>query len=362
MPSGPLPATVIPRRVSLVSQTVESLRAHLRTGHWTQRLPAERELCQQLQVSRPTVRAALQELQREGVIALTGRTRRGTTARHAPSRRGSRSRVVALLLPKPLQSMTPTALFMLDTLRDKLTGAGYAFHLHVDPIGFSARPARSLEKLVQLDPAAIWVAWGSKAPMQQWCVRQGVPLLVIGSCGPGIALPSVDLDFRAACRHAGELLWRKGHRRFALVLPQDAYDGDVESEHGFQEALGHHPEAQLRVLRHDGSPAHICSLLDRTLRSASPPTGYLVVRAVHALTVAMHLLRRQVRLPEDAAVLCRDDESYLQHTSPALTRYTVNPEHYARKVAQAVREMAETGWLAPRPIRLMPHLIAGETV
>jgi len=360
MPSSHASGAAIPRRISLVSQTVESLRAHLGTGHWRERLPAERELSRQLQVSRHTLRAALAELEREGAVKLAGRIRRGASVKGLPSTRSTR--VIALLLPHPLPELFPAALFILDTLRDDLARAGYTVELGVDRACFSSKPAGALEKIVQAKPAAVWVAFGSKAPMQRWFVQRQLPLLVIGSCGPGIALPSVDVDYRAACRHAGDLLWRKGHRRLALVQPLDAYDGDVQSERGFREALSRHPEAQLRVIRHDGTATHLGSLLDGALRSTHSPTGYLVVHPHHALTVAMRLMRHKLRLPEDAAVLSRDRESYLEHTSPLLSHYAVDSDHFARKISKAVRELAETGVLAPRAIRLMPKFIPGETV
>jgi hypothetical protein len=45
-----------------------------------------------------------------------------------------------------------------------------------------------------------------------------------------------------------------------------------------------------------------------------------------------------------------------------VSRYAINAEHYARKVSKAVRELAETGVLAPRAIQFIPKLIPGETV
>ncbi len=258
--------------------------------------------------------------------------------------------------------MPHTSLFVIDTLREKLAKTGYLVDLHSDPVCFSSSPARALEKLVQARPGATWVAWGSKEPMQHWFVEHHLPLLVLGSCRAEIPLTSIDIDFRATCRHAADVLWRRGHRRLALVLQQDAYGGDLDSEEGFQEALSQHPEAQLHALRHDGTPAHLCALLDRTLRLPSPPTGYLVIRAVHALTVVTHLMRRNVSLPKDAAVLSRDDESYLQHTSPALSRYALDPNYFTQKVCKTVRELAERGSLIPKAIRFIPKLITGETV
>lgn len=354
------PSAAIPRRISLVSQTVESLRAHLRAGHWQQRLPAERELCRQLQVSRHTLRAALTELERAGLIMLTGRIRRGAAAKRARS--APSSHVIVLLMPGPLETLAPLILFMLNVLRVDLARTGYTIELGVDPACFSAKPARALEKMVQGRQAAVWVALGSKAPMQQWFLQHHLPLLVIGSAGPGMALPSFDIDHYATCRHAGDLLWRKGHRRLALVQPLNIFGGNLDSERGFREALSHHPEARLRVIRHDGTAAHLRSLLDKTLRTDHLPTGYFVLYARHALTVATHLMRRGFRLPQDAAVLAGDYESYLDQTSPIVSHYVVDRGHFARKVSKAIRELAETGVLAPRAIRLIPKFIAGETV
>lgn len=362
VPCFHLAAVALPQRVSLISQTAASIRAHLRAGHWAERLPAERRLCRHLHVSRPTLRAALRELEREGLIGLTGRTRRFIDSQRGHPAPHSASRVVTLLAPSPLQAMPPATLFMLDTLRDNLAGMGHAVHLHVDPVAFSQKPARALDRLLRNNPSTIWVAWGSKEPMQRWFLARHLPLLVIGSCGPGIPLPSVDVDFRATCRHAGNVLLRRGHKRLALVLQQDAYDGDVDSERGFREAVNRHPGAKIRVLRHDGTAGHLCSLLDKVLRSPGAPTGYLVVRAVHALTVAMHLMRRKRRLPQDAAVLSRDDEAYLEHTSPSLSRYAINMDQFARKVCNAVCGLAATRTLPAHAVRLMPKFIPGETV
>ena len=76
----------------------------------------------------------------------------------------------------------------------------------------------------------------------------------------------------------------------------------------------------------------------------------------------MHLLRRKHRVPEDVAVISRDDEDYLAHTSPAITRYAIDADRFARQISRLVRTVAETGTLNPRAIRLLPKFIPGETV
>ena len=58
----------IPQRHSLVGQAVTYLNASIAAGQWRDWLPAERTLCEMLQVSRSTLRRALAQLQRDGAI------------------------------------------------------------------------------------------------------------------------------------------------------------------------------------------------------------------------------------------------------------------------------------------------------
>jgi DNA-binding LacI/PurR family transcriptional regulator len=159
------------------------------------------------------------------------------------------------------------------------------------------------------------------------------------------------------------VLLRKGHRRLALVLPQDAYGGDVVSEEGLREAMASVPgTAPLRVLRHDGTTTHLCSLLDEALLSPNPPTAFLVARTLRVLTVMMHLMRRGKRIPQDVAVISRDNDPVLESTTPLVARYAINHVQFARRLSTAARQLAETGSLPARPIRLMPKFLAGATV
>ncbi len=198
--------------------------------------------------------------------------------------------------------------------------------------------------------------------MQRWFSGRRLPCLAAGSCAPGIPLPSVDVDYRAACRHAGGMLWRKGHRRITLVQPQDSFGGDMDGEAGLRESLHGLPGAHLKVLRHDGTTAHLRLLLDGAMRAPHPPTAYLVARPSYVLTVMMHLLHRGQRIPKDIAVISRDGAPFLQFTCPSTAHYATNPTVLARRVFMAVRQMAETGALPARAIRLMPTFVPGDTV
>ncbi|HYF36644.1 MAG TPA: substrate-binding domain-containing protein [Prosthecobacter sp.] len=349
--------------MSLVSQTIQSLDEGIRAGQWKAGLPSERELSKHLQVSRTTIRAALEELQRKGWLNVSNRKGRSIVTRRATRAVSAPKKEIAVLSPRPHSAMTSLTKSALDMLREKLAKAGYITELHVNAACFSGNPARALEQLVRAHPSAVWVVLGSKEPPQRWFIRQRIPCLILGSCAPEFALPSLDVDLQAVCRHAGGVFLRKGHRQLALVLPQNAYAGDVLSEAGFREALASVPDAApLRVIRHDGTTAHLCFLLDAALRAPDPPTAFLVAPALQTLTVMMHLMGRGKRIPRDVAVISRGDDPVLEAATPVVARYVINPEQFARRLSSAVRQLAETGALPAHAIRMMPAFFPGETI
>jgi DNA-binding LacI/PurR family transcriptional regulator len=351
----------LPQRISLVSLTAQSLRESMQAGHWQGHLPGERELCARLQVSRHTLRAALQELERDGFLDVTSRQRRRIKIA-VTAKKTEHARVIALISPRPLLDMSPSTVVMVDDLRDQLSRVGFSFEIHVSIACFSSKPARALEALTTRSPAAAWLLFGSLEPVQSWFMRRQLPCLVVGSCAPGISLPSIDADYRALCRHAGGMLCGKGHRHVAFIRPIGEYGGDMQSEQGMREALSGSHAPTLQIIRHDGTAAHLCTLLDKALRSAAPPTACVVARATHVLTVMMFLVQRGKRIPQDVALISRDDETFLQHTVPIATRYAANTGQFARTVCKAARQLAEAGTLPPKAIRLMPKLIRGETL
>ena len=361
---NPKPALTptLPKRSSLVAQTVQSLCEGIGSGHWRDRLPGERELSEQLQVGRRTIGAALAELQRKGWLEVAHRQRRRINPQRVAARHGALRRMVVVLSPSPLQTMSPQALLVMDVLRERLTEAGIAMELHVMPRCFTAHPARALQKFVPTKPAAVWVLTSAEEPTQRWFAAQRLPCLVVGSCRPGIDLPSVDADHRAACLHAAARLMRQRRQRIALVVPHSALGGDVASVEAMREAIETRPGAKLRVLRHGGTAAQICSMLDAILREPAPPTAYVVIRAPHVITVMMHLQRRGRRIPQDVAVIARDDDTSLRFTSPSVARYAVNAAQLARRISQAVRQLIESGTLPARTIRLLPVFVPGDSI
>ncbi len=350
----------MPRRQSLVESAVQSLLAHLDSGRWTEHLPGERVLCEELQISRPTLRQALKTLERLGRVQVVQGQQRRITGPPVVGMPASRRNVIGLLSPFMLKALPPFVLFWIDEVRSNLARVSCRLEFHANPAFATHHTEQAIERVVYDSPATLWILLLSTPCAQHWFLRRNLPCLVAGSCVPGVRLTSVDVDYGAACRHAVGVFRRQGHNRLALVVPATGAGGDTESEAVFLETSSGGPPPL--ILRHDGTRDGIVRQLQRGLAMASPPTGFLVARSAHALTVITTLLQHGLQMPSQAAVISRDDDAFLDFVTPRVARYTSDPEVFARSVSRIVLQTVRSGPVSLRSVRLMPKFMPGETV
>ena len=100
------------------------------------------------------------------------------------------------------------------------------------------------------------------------------------------------------------MLMQKGHRRIALLLPDSAHGGDVDSAKGFHEAFAT-SEALGFVVQHHETAEQVIESLDEALKRKPAPSAFLGARSIHTLTVVTHLLRLGHKLPRDFAIVSR---------------------------------------------------------
>ena len=353
----------LPQKSSLVAQTAAILKDRIESGEWHQWLPGEHELCAQLHVARMTVRRALDQLQRAGLVrAAQGKRREilGRPRRSAPAIRGR----VLLLIPAPLHFLPPLHIFCANELRETLENVGVHLEIHAEPSLYGRGSVAGLERLMkQLRPAGC-VLLSSTERMQLWFSKRQLPCVIWGSRHPGVELPSVDKAYRAVCRHAVGLLLARGHRHMVLLNPESGAAGDLESEEGFREGAAQHKQEDLDIgiSRHDGTISNICGVIAGLFQRRSRPTALLVSRALNVPAVMGCLMRRGLRLPEDVAIISRDHEPFLEHMVPSVARYVISPGSMAQRIFASVVEMVQTGLVSPADFKIMPEFIEGETL
>ena len=109
----------IPHKQSLVVQTVAWINSEIDRGAWIDWLPGERILAGKLQMSRNTLRSAIEKLISDGTLraehGLGNRILRKPTAADV-----GRQRTIGLLTPDALEQLRPSQTLWIDQLRAML--------------------------------------------------------------------------------------------------------------------------------------------------------------------------------------------------------------------------------------------------
>jgi LacI family transcriptional regulator len=354
---------VLPRRHSLASQVVEILQAEIERRTWGEWLPSERELAERLHVSRNTLRAALAQLAGRGVIE--SRHPVGTRiVRAAPRGVAARTHTVGLLSPEPFDLFRPNVALIMDELRAQFGEIGVRLRAHHGPRYSGANPGRALARLVAEQPHDCWVLVMTGDEAKRWFLASRVPCVVSGSVPPDLALPSVDLDYRAICRHAAGQMIGAGHRRLGLLLERSSRTGILECQRGFGEAVqaaaGRGVTAETAL--HQNTPASLVRALERLVRGADAPTALLVPTPHHFLFAHTWLQQRGRAVARDISLVCPDDDPFLAYAHPAPTRYLFDAHAFAGRLFRLVQRVIEGEVIAKPAQRLMPEYFRGESL
>ena len=355
--------TLTLKRSSLVAQVADAIRGEILRHAWPEWIPSERELSATLHVSRNTCRRALQVLRHEELVrSVHGR---GICVNRSAVRQARSAtkqlRSVGIMIPEPMGRLRPQLSLSIDLLRDELFDLDVRVQLHPGPSYYQANPQRALEQLVKKSRHDCWILYLSHEPLQRWFMKRGIPCVVSGSVYPGIRLPSVDLHYRAVCRHAAGKLIALGHRRLVFFNRHSRAAGDLESEAGFAEGVraSSHTGVDAQVVYHNDSRDTVTHLVQQLYAGPKPPTGLLIANSYCYLAVAGALARRGFRIPEDVSLICREDDSFLDYVEPAPAHYLDLPAAHVRKAMVLIRSQLEVGTASLEPVRISPRFIAG---
>lgn len=359
-----VPAPNLPQRQSLVAQTAAFLKTQLAAGEWRDWLPSERVLCELLQVSRNTLRAALGQLQAEGFIESVHGSGNRIVASAAPRPPAVRAGDVALLTPEPVERLRPMQSLWIDDMRALLSERGVRLRVFHGQQYFAANPGPALHKLVTRHPHGCWILMLAQEAMQRWFVKHAIPCIVAGSTYPGLDLPFRDLDHRAMCRHAAGVLLGLGHRRLVMLTVKSGRAGDLASEEGFLAGVrqSRRSDAEALVVHHDASVAGVAHAVRRILKLQPAPTAWVVTNPHYYLAAAGWLAAAGGRIPHDVSMISRDDDPFLAFLVPEPARYCVGPHVMAKALLRPVLDLLKGAGVTQRSGLIMPKFLRGGSI
>jgi DNA-binding transcriptional ArsR family regulator len=349
-------------RGSLAARAAAVLRDAIRTGELGDPLPGEHELARRLDISRPSVGAALATLAAEGLIHV----RKGCRSRlavHAQRRRPPLPASVCIVLPSLADEMYQKQDTIRLELRARFASRGIKWHEVAYPRLFGKWPEKHLPDLLASRPHTCWILRMAPEKTQRVFADARMPALIIGTCYPGIQLPSVDADFDAVGFHAASTILARGHTRIGLILPPEPRAGDEACRLGFRRRIEQaSPQPELTEIHAPEEPGRFRTRLDPVLGARRRPTVLFTMRQPLTLVTMMHVLGSGLRVPQDISLVSRDSHPLFEAAIPELTRYEGATSALANRIVRITANLLAGRQVAGRPSLVTPVFVPGATL
>lgn len=352
-----------PLRLDLVSSIVDALMQSIERGEWGEYLPAERQLCKDLQVGRSSLRKAIIVLQKNRVLDVAHGKRTRILRRHKKVRT-RKSRIVAALVKGSPENMDPVTSWRLNNLQHDLHAAGLSLEIFCEGNEIRGLASLHIDKLLATRKAACWIVFAGNQHIQQLFSGNRVNSFLVGTPHPGIDMPYIDIDFRAACRHAAGQLLRLGHKNIALIARNVKFPGTMASIEGFLEVAGQHPAGEIsaQVIKFEDDVRTISPLLKKLMKSSARPTGVLTISAELALMTLTSVISCGLSVPNDISLISRDFRHFLQYTDPPIAGYDINHNLFRKRLTKSVLELIDTGAVTTRAGLVVPEMRDGKSI
>lgn len=351
----------LPQRVLLSDQAATALRRGLSSARWEKQLPSESKLCQELQISRMTLRKALGQLVREGWIEPGGRGRRHRILSEHAETPVSSARTIRVLTPFKFPMMSSVAHALFETLSIVISAAGYRLEYEFHPKLFRKFQSADLARLDSQPDTAAWVPFYSTETIQRWFASCGRPTVVAGRVYNSIPLSSIFSDSLAMARHAAGLLWSRGHREVAyLIANVTSLNDRLAAEEFVAEAsrLG----ARARIVSYEAATDSADRAVKDLMMSRPRVTAYVTGASELAITVLCYLQAAGIRVPSEASVISLWDDYTLSCTYPKIARYHTDGKVIGRQIGKTLLDLFRHGTGRIRTVSLMPKFIDGGTL
>ncbi|MFC4991625.1 substrate-binding domain-containing protein [Rubritalea tangerina] len=357
---------IIPQRQSLLGQTVTSIRIAITTGDWTGMLPSERRLCDQLKISRSTLRRALEKVEEEGLIepGRPGRRRRitysGETLHPDELKQASNQKVI-WLTRLPLSELPSTSLRLIALLQNQLAGQRCIVDIIRVPERIIANPQQHMEDWLSEHDAEAYVLHWMPENVQLWFQQTQQPCCIIGSPGNGVNLPSVEIDSLASMRHALAMLQRQGHQTIGLIREESPLVGEINIERILLEQAPGHFQATVASCPKD--PYLIDEALERMWKNPEKRPSAIICSLPHLALYAMSWFqKRGISIPDEVSILTLRWQPLLDYFTPSIAHYVINEERAIIEMTPRLLDLLRHQTCSTSPINLVPEFVDGETL
>ncbi|MFJ8311421.1 MULTISPECIES: LacI family DNA-binding transcriptional regulator [unclassified Streptomyces] len=203
------------------------------------------------------------------------------------------------------------------------------------------------------------------SPLMLEAARGGTPMVFVDRWIPGIDVPVVRADGRAAIGDLVAHLHRLGRRRLAIIAGPAATTTGSERVEAFRAALGAYgiPLPDHYVGQGDFQAASGRRATERFLALPEPPDAVFAADNLMTLGALDALRAHGLRIGQDIALAAFDDIPWFVHTDPPITAIAQPTGELGRAAVRALADLIEGR--APQSVTLPARLVVrgscGET-
>ncbi len=352
--------------ISLHVQLHNQLRRLIVSGRWPfgERIPAELPLSRHLDISRTTVRIALQRLEVEGLIKR--RPGRGTFVVHQPQGQAANRSIGYITCSFHNEIHTS----ILNSAQTQLRSAGYQV------IFGNARDrhdeGRILQQLLD-DEVAGLMLWANAKPTDETRAiladyeSRGIPIVFMDRPVAGVRADYVASDNFGGSYDLARHLIELGHRHIVQLMPNiDDLHPVNERRRGYETALAEHGmyaprpwrispperhefhETDIYSLVGQGSQHVIRQVEDFTEAAGAMPTALVCTNDILAIIAISALRNMGYAAPDDVSIVGFDDISMASFIGVPLTTVSQDAHELGKVASQMLLERLQGADLPPR--------------
>ncbi|MFB6982278.1 LacI family DNA-binding transcriptional regulator [Streptomyces scopuliridis] len=178
------------------------------------------------------------------------------------------------------------------------------------------------------------------SPLILDAVRAATPLVFVDRWIPGVEVPVVRSDGRAAVRELVAHLLRIGHRRLAIIAGPATTTTGSERVDAFRAALGEHGVAlpDVYIGQGDFQAESGRRAAECFLDLPEPPDAVFAADNLMALGALDAIRARGLSVPDDIALAAFDDIPWFVHTDPPITAIAQPTDELGRAAVRALAE------------------------
>jgi DNA-binding LacI/PurR family transcriptional regulator len=295
-------------------------------------LPSERKLCELFEVSRITIRRAIDDLEREGILEKVWG--RGIYVLNPPKQTTKTKKIGVTIWAKETP-YHPATMETLHGIAETLGNSGYNFEV----IYLTKEQIKTSEYIKNLNPdilKGIIVTVQEISEEQLNIIEKKIPHFVFYNRQE--KKNSVVMDYRQAGLEITKHLCSLGHKRIALINGPGEFYVSKEVFNGYEQAL---KEAGLKVIPELIKEGYYTSengtlFTTQLFQQKVKPTAIIAGDDFMAMGVLKGIKNTGLNCPADISVASFNDFPFTEFTHPPLTSYKIPFFELGGELAQSM--------------------------